>query len=186
MERYKLNAEITEQDYYDYNKFVMFRSPYGRKQIKSTRLFIAILCLILFVVFFVIGGFSVSSFISSIPYLILLVIMELLVMPIFKITLNMQLKNLKKSGKLIYSPSSVIDFYDDKFIETTDEGKTEFVYAAVERVSVVADKEVYIHINQVLAYIISMQCFNSKEQYEGFLKFLEEKNLKLERYSSNK
>ena len=67
-----------------------------------------------------------------------------------------------------YSPSSVIEFYEDVFIETTPDNKTEQKYSAIERISVVDNKVVYIHVNNIMSYILPFSCFESKEQYNEF------------------
>ena len=41
-----------------------------------------------------------------------------------------------------YSPSAVIEFYEDVFIETTPDNKTERKYSAIERISIVDNKVV--------------------------------------------
>ena len=82
---------------------------------------------------------------------------------------------LKKSGKMGYSPNAVMEFYDEIFVETTPENRTEQSYSAVERVSVVEDRTIYIHINNVMAYILPVTAFESKEQYDSFLSFIRTK-----------
>ena len=74
-----------------------------------------------------------------------------------------------------YSPVSDMEFYDESFIETTPENKTEQKYSAIERISVITDKVIYIHINTVMAYILPIYCFESKEQYAEFLEFIKTK-----------
>ena len=74
-----------------------------------------------------------------------------------------------------YSPEAVMEFNEENFIETTPENKTEQKYLAIERISIVENKTVYIHTNNVMAYIIPISCFESKEQYDEFIAFLKTK-----------
>lgn len=50
---------------------------------------------------------------------------------------------MKKSGKPAYSPTSVIEFDEDSFTETTPENKIEQKYSSVERISIIKDRFVY-------------------------------------------
>ena len=71
-----------------------------------------------------------------------------------------------------YSPSSVLEFYEDRFIETTEEKRTEQKYSAVERISIVDNKMIYIHVNNIMSYMLPLSCFESKEQYDCFFDFI--------------
>ena len=81
-----------------------------------------------------------------------------------------------------YSPVSEIEFYDESFVEITPDNKTEQKYSAIERVSVVTDKVVYIHVNNVMSYILPLSCFESKEQYNNFLYFVRSKCANIDVY----
>ena len=81
-----------------------------------------------------------------------------------------------------YSPVSEIEFYDESFVEITPDNKTEQKYSAIERVSVVTDKVVYIHVNNVMSYILPLTCFESKEQYDTFLDFVRSKCANIDVY----
>ena len=81
-----------------------------------------------------------------------------------------------------YSPISEIEFNDESFIEITADNKTEQKYSAVERVSVLSDKVIYIHINNVMSYILPSSCFESKEQYNNFLDFMRSKCANIDVY----
>ena len=97
-------------------------------------------------------------------------------------SLKRQIKSLKKSGKMGYSPESVAEFYDDCFVETTPDNKVEHKYSAVERISIVDNKVVYVHINNVMAYILPFSCFKSEEQYGNFLTFIKTKCANIDVY----
>ena len=81
-----------------------------------------------------------------------------------------------------YSPVSEMEFYDESFIEITPDNKSEQKYSAVERVSVIADKVIYIHTNNVMSYILPLCCFESKEQYKDFLDFITTKCSNIDTY----
>ena len=121
------------------------------------------------------GGFSASAWLGIIPYVILLVLFELLLNPFFVWVLKNNIKSLKSKGKMGYSPVAEMEFYDERFIEVTPDTKSEQKYSAVERVSVITDKVIYIHVNNVASYILPLSCFESNEQYNEFLDFVKTK-----------
>ena len=173
--KFQFNVNTNDQDYLDYNKFWMLRSHYGKKQMTAYRISFAIIIGV-YILFSLYGGnFTLDSFIGIIPMAILLIIFELLLSPLFVLFLKCYLKSLKKKGKMGYSPSSVIEFYEDVFIETTPDNKTERKYSAIERVSIVDNKVVYIHVNNIMSYILPFYCFESSEQYNEFFEFIKTK-----------
>jgi hypothetical protein len=92
------------------------------------------------------------------------------------------LKSLKKSGKMGYSPKAAIEFYDDFFLEITPENKTEQKYSVLERVSVIGGKAIYLHVNNVMAYLLPIACFASEEELNAFLEFLRGKCTQFDYY----
>lgn len=179
---FKFYINLNDKDYLDYNTFWMIRSPYGKKQMLKFRLAIAILFACISFLSLLTGKFSAKAWIGVIPYAIFLVLFELLLNPFFTWILRGSIKSLKSKGKMGYSPVSEMEFYDESFIETTPDNKSEQKYSAVERVSVIADKVIYIHVNSVMSYILPFSCFASKEQYEQFLDFLKTKCTSIDLY----
>lgn len=115
-----------------------------KKQMLSFRIVIVIFFAAYIFIFLYRGNFTTDSFISIIPMVILLTIFELLFSSLFVLFLKGHLKSLKKKGKMEYSPSSTIEFYEDSFVEITPDNKTEQRYSSIERISIVDDKMVYI------------------------------------------
>ena len=173
--KFQFNVNTNDQDYLDYNKFWMLRSHYGKKQMTTFRVVFAVIIGVYILISLHVGNFTLDSFIGIIPMAILLILFELLLSPLFVLFLKSHLKSLKKKGKMGYSPSSVIEFHEDVFIETTPDNKTEQKYSAIERVSVVDNKVVYIHVNNIMSYILPFSCFESNEQYNEFFEFIKTK-----------
>ena len=172
---FQFNIKINDQDYLDYNIFWMLRSHYGKKQIKSFRSIITVICVLAVLISLLSGGFSLDSALGCIPVLIIWILIQIFFTKFFVWALKSQIKTLRKSGKMGYSPEAVMEFNEENFIETTPENKTEQKYLAIERISIVENKTVYIHTNNVMAYIIPISCFESKEQYDEFIAFLKTK-----------
>ena len=179
---FKFNISLNDKDYLDYNTFWTIKSPYGKKQMLTFRILIAIIYTFVSFLFLFVGGFSVDAWIGIIPYIILLILFEALLKPFFSWLLKGQIKSLKSKGKMGYSPVAEMEFYDESFIEITPDNKTEQKYSAVERVSVVADKVIYIHVNNVMSYILPLSCFDSKEHYNDFLDFMRTKCTNIDVY----
>ena len=85
---------------------------------------------------------------------------------------------MKKNGKLPYSNFAILEFYNDYFVETTENTKTEIKYDAVFKVRVNEQKAIYIYQNAVLAYIIPFDVFDSSVARDEFLDFIHQKTNK--------
>ncbi len=180
--KFKFDVKVNDQDYLDYNVFWMIRSPYGKRQLKTFRITFSILFGIIVLIYLFSGRFSSLPFLEMLPMLIVFVLFQLLLKPSFVWSLKGSIKNLKKSGKMGYSPESVIEFYEDSFVETTPENKTEQKYSMVERISIVDNKMIYIHVNNIMSYILPLSCFESKEQYDNFFDFIKTKCANIDIY----
>ena len=77
-----------------------------------------------------------------------------------------------------YSNYSVLEFYDDYFVEQTENTKTEVQYDAVFKIRINNSKAIYIYQNAVLAYIIPLDVFESNTDREKFIDFISQKTNK--------
>ena len=171
----KFNINLSDNDYLDYNVFWMLKSPYGKKQITSSRIMITVFFAIIALIALFVGGFSTESLIGIIPIAVVFLIIQLTFGYFLVQSIKSNIKSLKKNGKMAYSPVAQIEFNEDGFVETTPDNKTEQKYSAVERVSVINGDTVYIHVNNVMAYILPPTCFESREQLDEFITFIKTK-----------
>ena len=178
----EFNVVMNDDDYLEYNKFHMFKSPYGRRSTVGTQIMISVIMAIFVLVNLIRGSFSTESFVRAIPFVILLVLCLLCYKPLLMFFLKQQLKSYKKSGKMGYSPVSKITFYEDRFEEITETNKTEQSYSSIERISVVGEKYIYIHVNSIMAYIVPFSCIESREQYDELMSLLGEACHKIDIY----
>jgi hypothetical protein len=154
----------------------MTETPVGKKSSKMSNLIFILFCVIAALVILTTYNFSGEAFIA----VGVLIIAFLLV----NLTLNKKINNLavkatvksltKIKGKLPYSENSVLEFYDDVFVEITDENKTESKYSAIENV-IVNERMVVIFINSMQGYIVTERSFASPEQKNDFVQFLNDK-----------
>lgn len=172
---FQFNVNMTDKEYLDYNVFWLTRSPYGKKQMKSGRITIGALYIAFILITLLAGNFSAESFLSTIPLVILLVLFQLLLKRFLAWSLKGQIKTLKKSGKMGYTSNSVVQFNEDDFVDCAPDCKMEHKYSAIERISIVGNKAVYIHVNNVMAYTLPISCFENEKQYDDFLDFMRTK-----------
>ena len=172
---FKFNVKLTDQDYFDFNKFWLIRSPYGKKQTRSMRIIITVILGIFIIGCLIRDRFTLPGVIAATPFALLLVLLHVLLNPWLTWSVKGQLKKMKKVGKMAYAPDSLLEFGEDSMVETTPEEKTERSYGAIERISVVDNRVIYIHTNNVGAYILPLSCFVSQEQCDGFFEFIKTK-----------
>ena len=179
---FHFDVRLTEQDYLDFNCFWMLKSPYGKKQTKQIRWMLVIVSVLLLAVTWLGNGTLTDKIIETVGFLVICALLQLFFNKLYGWLLKGTIKSLKKTGKTGYSPVSELEFTDEEIIETTPNNKMEVKYSAVERVSIIENQVIYIHINNVMAYILPMVSFQSKEEYENFIGFLTEKGLIINKY----
>ena len=180
--KFQFDIKVNDQDYLDFNIFWMTRSSYGKKQMRNFRIWIAAAIAIPFLLSLFTRGFSKENLLSFFPLLIVFLLCQLLLKKFNYWMIKVHIKSLKKSGKMGYSPESVLEFYDDCFVETMPDGKIEQKYSAIERVSIVDNKMIYIHVSNVMGYMLPMACFESIEQYAKFFDFIRTKCANIDVY----
>lgn len=173
--KFRFSISVTDQDYLDFNKFVMFHTPYGKKQMRMLRIMYAVIGLLGMIVSLMLQGISFFSVFTVLFWIGILVALQLILKPLQNWALKSNIKRLKKSGKMPYSPQATVEFYDDYVIDDDGCAKAQRTYASFERVSVVPGKAVYLHINSLMGYMIPYATFESEEQYGEFLEFIKEK-----------
>lgn len=169
--KFQFDIEISEQDYLDFNTFHLLRSPYGKKQMARLRgLVIGITCV--GAVLYLLSDFDyIAMLILAVFMLLYLIFLNKIMVASMKRTI----KTMKKQGKLPYTTKSFMEFDEEYFTETTPEQKTEYKYAGIERISIVEQTAIYLHLDSARGYILPVSCFASKEQYDSFLAFIKEK-----------
>ncbi len=180
--KFKLNVNVAEADYYDFNKFYMFRS----KSFAKNRTLARVTALLMYVVFgwlFVKAegvSFKTGVFIGFL----------VIVMVVFQIFLNKfcwlhtkrRIAASKKKGTLKYSENVVYEFYDDVFNDITESEKAVVKYCVIEHIHVVNGRMIFLQRTEHSAYILPISCFDSNEQYDAFISFIKTKCPKIDFY----
>ena len=172
---FRFQIHVSEDDYLEYNKFWVLCSPYGKRSLVGLRILDVVIILIAILLVVVRGGFDSNVILRILPLLLLLVVLQLLLKPFYVFILRNHIKNLKKKGKMPYTPESVMEFHEDFFLEMSPEAKTEQRYSTVERISLVDGKTIYLHINNLIAYILPVFAFQSEKEREAFIEFIQSK-----------
>ena len=178
---YKFDITVTEDEYLQYNTFVNVKSYYGKRKRVGLTAILMIVFLGFSALTLVSKGFSREATMTVCAMAVIVAAFFALFPMFVKSAAKGAIRNGKKIGKPWYTQSAVMEFYDDYFKELTDEIKTEAKYSRIERVSINKDKAVYIHMNMVMGFIIPMSAFESREQYDSFIAFLETKKITIDK-----
>ncbi|MBQ4602153.1 MAG: YcxB family protein [Clostridia bacterium] len=179
---FKFNVVTNDQDYLDYNEFWMLRSPYGKKQTLTVRMIFTVMVSAVIIGYLIYNRFTEGALVSVFPLVAFLVLIEIFFNKIMAASLKRQIKSMKKKGKMGYTPEAVLEFFEDTFTESTPDMKTERKYSAIERISVIDNRMIYIHVNNVMAYILPVSCFESQEQCDRFFEFIRTKCANIDVY----
>jgi hypothetical protein len=171
---FRFEVNLTDNDYFEFNEFVMFKSHYGKKRMLGYKIAFVVITLVPALLMLIQNHFSLGGFISVLPLIIACVVIELLFPRVLRRSIKANIKSFKKNGKVPYTPNSVLEFFDQTIVETTDIERIERKYEAIERVSI-TDKVIYIHVNNLQAYILPIFSFASNRQYRDFLEFINQK-----------
>ena len=101
---FRIQIHVSEDDYLEYNKFWVLRSPYGKRSLVGLRILDVVIILIAILLVVVRGGFDSNVILRILPLLLLLVVLQLLLKPFYVFILRNHIKNLKKKGKMPYTP----------------------------------------------------------------------------------
>ena len=175
---YKFECRTTDDDYYEFNKYHITDSADAKKMALIEKLYAPAIFFIMFI-YCIIRGYDwyILAFVF-ILFSILSVICFFLLKPLSLFFLKLHIRFMKKNGKLPYSDYATLEFFDDYFLETTENTKTEVKYDAVLKVRVNKPKAIYIYQNTVLAYIIPFDAFASDIEREKFIEFIYQKSNK--------
>jgi hypothetical protein len=171
--KFQFQISLNEDDYFQFNKFHLFQSPYGSKRSYRGVTLAGVIFLVIAFLLTLLKGFTTRAVVEAIPILLFSLLL-FFYKPYLLFVLKAHIDRQKKKGKVAFSPKASMEFYEDHLVETTEENRTEQKYVSVERISVVKERYVYLHTNNIMAYIIPMAAFASKEEYDSFLAFAKE------------
>ena len=175
---FKFECITTDKDYYEFNKYHMTDSPDVKKSGLIGKLYVPVIFLIMFIYYIIRGDDWYTLSFALILFSIVSVIWFFSLKPLSLFILKLHIRFMKKNGKLPYSNYATLEFFDDYFVEITENTKTEVKYDAVFKVRVNEPKAIYIYQNSVLAYIIPFDVFVSDAERDKFIEFICQKTNK--------
>lgn len=185
--RFKLNVNITDDQYVEFNKFHLLRSSYGKKYIKNSRIVInacmAFICLSFLLIAVVTKAKSVyAGFAAGV---ITAVVYNFCLEKVLMGSVEKNIKKQLKDGLNLYTANQTIEFYDDKIVDYNEDERSEISFNKLEQVCSVDGKYLYLYVSAQSAHIIPLTAFNSHREYEEFLEFIESRGKKIEFYLPN-
>ena len=175
---YKFKIKTTDKDYYEFNKYHSTDSPDFKKSRLIGKIYVPAIFLVMFIYYVIRGDDLYSLSFALIIFSIVSLIWCFSLKPLSLLFLKIHIRFMKKNGKLPYSNYATIEFYDDYFVEITENTKTEVKYDALFKVRVNEPKAIYIYQNAVLAYIIPFAVFDSDDERSEFIDFIKRKSNK--------
>ena len=172
---FKFDVKLTEQDYQKFNFFNSQESKFGKKLILIWRVSFLVILLIAIAFFIDRNGVDITTLISLIPLIIIGVVFVVFTKPFLRFSTKKGIKMLEKKGKKLYSPVYTAEFFDDYLVETTTEIESKVKYTALDSAYIVRNEDIYIYINIQQAVILPRASFESQEQWDSFLEFIESK-----------
>lgn len=173
--KYTLNCNLSEQDYLEFNTYVLNNSKENKKFKTLLLIILSIFELSISIPDLIAEQDIVLIIITVISIIIIPLIVLFILDKTFTPFLKLYLKIIKKHGKLPYSENSIMEFYDEYLIEKTDVCKRELRYDGIEKVAINKTNTIYIFENSILAYIIPANTFSSDNEREEFINFIKEK-----------
>lgn len=175
---YRFECKTTDKDYYEFNKYHTTDSPDVKKSGMISKLYVPALLLIMFIYYIIRGDDWYTLSFAFILFSAVSIVWFFSLKPLLLFFLKLHIKFMKKNGKLPYSDLAILEFYDDYFLEQTENTKTEVQYNAVFKVRINEPKAIYIYQNAVLAYIIPFDVFGSNAERDEFIDFIHQKTNK--------
>lgn len=169
--QFRFDVFLTDEDYLDLNDFMLLNNEKNDNTYKRLRIF----TIITFLVVAAVGVFNTGSVLFPAMLLPFGIACVVFVKPFCIMVTKRQIRENLKKDKKLYSPQSIIEFYDEWFSESTPEDMSHYKYSAVERICVSEKGAVYLFINQIRAYIIPRQAFHSADEFNCFMNFMHTK-----------
>ena len=171
---YQFKNSVTEDDYLAFNEYHLLHSAQGKKAVNMFRILTPILSLLAIVIFWV-ANVSQELLVAEIIALSLVsIIMAFYSKKMLLKTIKNNLKRLKKDGKLPFSKETTIIFDEERIHEKSIEAESSILYTSIEKIGE-GDQAIYIYFSALQAFILPYRSFESDEQKNEFLSFLNTK-----------
>lgn len=162
---------LNEQDYLDFNIFHLYNTPANKKGLLLSRILtpvafmlIAFLCSeLLGAPAFFYGLFGLLSFVWFVHF-----------RKIKNKYLEIDIKHIKKAGKLFCPDEVTLCFEQDFFTETSQDSASKVKYSLIERVGV-GEAALYLYTGAITSYMIPYRTFQNQAERDELISFLKTK-----------
>lgn len=179
---FRLNINLTDEDYFQYNRFHALETPQGKQSIKKAHTIFVLTIVVLSAMILSLQGWTLSSKL----YCLAIGVWVIIYFATYKNTLDKnlrkQINRLKETGKLPFDPRSILEFHEDRLVEITDDTHTERRYVSIERVYVYKDSYIFLYKSSMGAYVLPLPQVRAQVNQEDFIRFLSQKCNTVEYY----
>ena len=172
---YIFDIFLSEEDYLDFNIFHMTRTAYGKKHQRMLRVMVAAIFAAAILTNLLVEDVSPVY----VAYAVILGILGLLMTVFYGkfsgFTMKLVIRNMKKTGKMPFSPESRLGFTDEGILEITPEGRLEKRWESMERLCIREGKVWYLFMNNTAAFILPVEQLRAQTDEAEFRKYLESK-----------
>lgn len=165
---YNFKFQLEDKDYIEFNKFYLLKySKHGKRQLLVFRICTCLLLVVISAFFFN------SHLLFSILLLVGAVVVVILSKWFYTKQIEKQVGKIKKEGKLPYGKNVKLIFRNTDFDQTSEQGKINSNYNALEAVVCGDDGAVYLFNSAMSGFIIPARAFESPQQLHEFMEFME-------------
>jgi hypothetical protein len=170
----KYSFTINEDDYYEFNKYHLYNSPYSKRRMMFLRIFPPVVFIAIAIYMGPSMGFKVVSYMIYTIFFTMALVHFLFYKKSMNRTLKRNIKKLRKTGRLHYESEITYEFLEDTFIETTHESESVTKYSMIERVST-GPSAFYLYTSVQVAHIVPFRVFANDSEREAFFSFIQSK-----------
>ena len=170
--RFSFNVKLTDEDYYLFNEFTVKHMPVGKKTALLSKIIVAVIFLYGAINIFLTKGINSVSVTAAAFFVILFIILALAFDKINSKIVRLQVRTLLKKDKKPYTADSDLEFYDEFFKEIAPDNKSELRYTAIDKITVIKNRYIFIFLDGIRGFVIPVSCFENEEQQKAFLSFL--------------
>ncbi len=171
---FEFKITLDDDDYLLFNQYHLLNSPTGKKTLRSFRIIIPFICLMIVFIFCIAGSDFQLIMIEAIMMTILSLFWIGYSKKIILKSIKKRIIKMKKEGRLNYSNEAILKFDDESIHEITPYTENKTKYSLIEKI-VVTEKAIYIYFSSVQAYILPVTAFSEESEKQKFLEFINSK-----------
>ena len=153
----KYNIDLNDNDYIEFNYSYLKHSKIGKYSLLATRISFPF-AMFIFVLALLIIDIERGLVLTVAAVAVLSTVLWWFIVPaIMRWNIKKNIMRMKKDGKLPYNEKTSVEFFDDRIVETCEQGETIVKYSDV--VNVYDEKDYfYIFYGSMQAFILPERC----------------------------